>query len=126
MKLSEFELTVMQLLWQKNQASAPDLHRQVLHKKDVTYSTVKTIVDRLEKKGAIIRSEKIGKTIFYKTAVKPSDIQKPMFKSMLNHLFGGNKKQLINHLFESQELDKNDIAYLEQLIKKNKSEQSND
>ncbi|WP_154223581.1 BlaI/MecI/CopY family transcriptional regulator [Marinicella rhabdoformis] len=125
MKLSEFELTVMQLLWQTKQASAPELHQQVIAQKDVTYSTVKTIIDRLEKKGAITRSEKIGKTIFYKTVVSPKDIQKPMFKSMLNHLFGGNKKQLMNHLFDSQELDQNDIDYLEQLIQKNKKSNKN-
>lgn len=120
MKLSDFELTVMQLLWQCEQASAPELHQKITKKKDVTYSTVKTIIDRLEKKGAIIRSDQIGRTIFYQALMAATDIQKPMFRSMLSTLFGNNKKQLINHLFENENLNSSEIAYLEELIKKSK------
>lgn len=120
MKLSDFELTVMQFLWQCPQASAPELHQQVLEHKEVTYSTVKTIIDRLEKKGAISRSGQSGRTIFYQAAIQAHDIQKPMFRSMLSNLFGGNKKQLINHLFENEKLNDSEIEYLEQLIKASK------
>ena len=50
MKLSDFELEVMQLLWRQGECSAPELHQLIEKNKTVTYSTVKTIIDRLEKK----------------------------------------------------------------------------
>jgi BlaI family penicillinase repressor len=53
MKLSVFELEVLSLLWQSKESTAPELHKAICLSKSVTYSTVKTIVDRLEEKGAI-------------------------------------------------------------------------
>ncbi len=53
MKLSEFELDVMQLLWQQEPCTAAQLHEQLSQHKKVAYTTVKTIVDRLEQKGAV-------------------------------------------------------------------------
>ncbi|MCE2461232.1 MAG: BlaI/MecI/CopY family transcriptional regulator, partial [Pseudomonadales bacterium] len=50
MKLSEFELDVMQQIWRNEECSAPEVHRELGEARDVTYSTVKTIIDRLERK----------------------------------------------------------------------------
>src|SRR4029077_10981099 len=57
MRLSEFELEVMAHFWRDGELSAPALFERIGAEKGVAYSTVKTIVDRLEKKGAIERAE---------------------------------------------------------------------
>lgn len=119
MKLSEFETQVMQIFWQQQQASAPQVHEIISQTKDVTYSTVKTIIDRLEKKQALKRSSQQGRTIFYSAAVSANKLRKPMLKNFIDKVFGGDKKQLINHLFKEDNLSEEDIDYLKKLLKKN-------
>ncbi|MCO7227484.1 BlaI/MecI/CopY family transcriptional regulator [Pleionea sp. CnH1-48] len=121
-KLSDFEMEVMQLLWQHQEASAPELHKQIASERKVTYSTVKTIIDRLEEKGAIARSRQQGRTIFYQPVLAQTKFSKPLVKRFLQRVFGGQSRPLFSHLLEDETLDKDDIAYLESLIQKKKQQ----
>jgi BlaI family penicillinase repressor len=70
MRLSEFELDVMTHFWNDRELSAPELFERIGAERGVAYSTVKTIVDRLEQKGAIERVSNRGRTIVYSPLVK--------------------------------------------------------
>jgi BlaI family penicillinase repressor len=118
MKLSEFELEVLSLLWQEKESTAPELHKCILKKKKVTYSTVKTIIDRLEEKGAIKRVKNYGRTIVYAAAVEQKETQKPLVSSFINRVFAGKPRLLINHLLEEESLCEQDIKYLQSIINK--------
>ena len=120
MKLSEFELEVISLLWKLKESTAPALHQEILKTKSVTYSTVKTIVDRLEKKGAIKRIKNYGRTIVYASAIEQSSVQKPMIKKFISKVCAGNPRLLLNHLLEDEQLSDEDIAYLQSIIDKRK------
>lgn len=126
MKLSDFEIEVLQLLWQYGEASAPQLHKGVLEEKEVTYSTVKTIVDRLEKKGAIYRSQQQGRTIFYTPLLEPSSTKAPLVSSFIKKLFGGKPSQLAAHIVKQEQLSKSEINYLEAILKERKKELNDD
>ena len=119
MKLSEFETEILQIFWQHHQASAPEIHKIIFNDKAVTYSTVKTIIDRLEQKGAIQRVAQKGRTIFYAASASAKSMRKPLLDNFINKVFGGNSRLLMNHLLENEELSQEDIAYLKQVINKN-------
>lgn len=120
MKLSEFELEVMNLFWQQKESTAPQLHRKIIKTKEVTYSTVKTIVDRLEKKSAIKRIKNIGRTIIYSPAIDQESLQKPLIKKFIDKVCAGNSRLLLNHLLEDEKLSGDDIQYLQSIINKRK------
>jgi len=120
MKLSEFELEVMNLLWKLKESTAPELHKQIIKQKQVTYSTVKTIIDRLEKKQAIKRIKNYGRTIVYAPATNQESLQKPMIKKFIEKVCAGNPRLLLNHLLEDEKLSDDDIAYLQSIINKRK------
>lgn len=120
MKLSEFETEVLQVFWQHTPASAPDVHKIIIKNKEVTYSTVKTIIDRLEQKGAIQRVDQKGRTIFYAAVDSANSMRKPLLDNFINKVFGGNSRSLLNHLLENDTLSKEDLAYLNEVINKNK------
>ncbi len=69
-RLSEFELDVMTHFWSDRELSAPELFQRMGPERGVAYSTVKTIVDRLEQKGAIERISNRGRTIVYTATIK--------------------------------------------------------
>lgn len=119
-KLSDFELEVMQVLWQMREATTPELHTAIQTTRDVAYSTVRTIVDRLEQKGAIKRHAKQGRAISFKPLLKQSRMSKSLVKGFVTKLFAGESRSLFSQLLEDESLDDEDIRYLEALIARKK------
>lgn len=116
MNLSNFELEVMRLIWRDKEVIVPDLHRELAAERDLSYSTVKTIVDRLEEKGAIKRLRTYGRTILYGPAIAEKALAKPLVNDLLRRLFGGEARPLISHLLKDENLSLDDLAYLEAII----------
>ncbi|MEH8019831.1 BlaI/MecI/CopY family transcriptional regulator [Rheinheimera metallidurans] len=120
MKLSDFELDVMQIFWQQGICSSPEIFKQIEQVKNVTYSTVKTIIDRLEDKGALKRDRIEDRAIYYVPAVTQSEITQTVLPGFLRRFFNGKATDLITHLMKDEELSQDDIAYLEVFLKKQK------
>ena len=116
MKLSDFELEVMGIMWRSGPITAPEIHREIGRSKKVSYSTVKTIIDRLEEKGAVARERTYGRTILYRTKVQREALSKPMISSFVRKLFGGNVRPLFNYALDEENITLEDIAYLEGII----------
>ena len=107
--------------WQDGQLSAPELFERFGPERGVTYSTVKTIVDRLEGKGAIKRVATEGRTIFYAPAVPRDRVRKPLVKAFLQRLFGDDVRPLFAQLIRHERLSDEDLAYLQELIRKSQT-----
>lgn len=122
MSLSDFELEVMQLFWRMDEATAPQIHKIIEKKRDVKYSTVKTIIDRLEKKQSIKRNRTQGRTIYYTAINEIQSVRKPLIKDFINRVFLGNSCPLAAHILEEEELNLEDIEYLESVLKERKKE----
>ncbi len=125
-RLSDFEVDVMNLIWRCGECTAPQVHREIEKNKSVTYSTVKTIVDRLEKKGAIQRTKTEGRTIYFKPAIAASEIQLSLVDKLLGTIFAGDRRPLFSRLLSSEELTKADLAFLSDLIDKRRGELGDD
>ena len=87
-KLSNCELDIMSCFWEQKQLSAPEVHKLLGVARGVTYSTIKSLIDRLEAKGALTRAETPGRVIYYRAAIKQDKIRKPLVKSFLRRLYG--------------------------------------
>lgn len=120
MRLSEFELDIMAHFWQDGELSAPELFERVGDERGVTYSTVKTIVDRLEEKGAIERVANQGRTIFYTPAIKQERIRKPLVKSFIRRLFGDDLRPLFAQLLRDEKLSDEDFEYVQRLVEESR------
>ncbi len=115
-RLSEFELDVMTHFWRDGELSAPELHERIGNERGVAYSTVKTIVDRLEEKGAIERVANQGRTIFYAPIVKRERVRKPLVKAFLRRLFGDDLRPLFAQLLRDEKLSGEELEYLRKLV----------
>lgn len=122
MSLTNFELEVMQLFWELEKASAPQIHKLIEQKRSVKYSTVKTIIDRLESKNSIERSGNQGRTIFYVAINEKKTIKIPLIRNFIDKVFLGNSRPLAAHILEQEKLDLEDIEYLENILKKRKKD----
>ncbi len=122
MSLSDFELEVMQIFWEGDENTAPIIHKRLAQRREVKYSTVKTIIDRLEKKHSIKRSRCEGRTIYYSPIKEQQTVRVPLIKDFINRVFLGKSRPLAAHILEQEDLNLEDIEYLESLLKERKKD----
>lgn len=121
-KLSDLELEVMRLVWRDKEVIVPELHEELARDRDITYATVKTIVNRLEEKGAIERIRTYGRTILYGPLIKEATLARPIVKDVMRRLFGGEARPMISHLLKAEELSLEDVEYLESQLSQKRQE----
>ena len=116
MKLSNLELEVMRLIWRDGEVIVPELHAELAEDREISYATVKTIVNRLEQKGAVERIRTYGRTILYGPLIRESDLASPIVKDVLRRLFSDDARPMISHLIREEKLSVEDLRYLESEI----------
>jgi BlaI family transcriptional regulator, penicillinase repressor len=117
--LTRFELEVMDILWQLGESSVREVQEAIARRKRPAYTTVQTIMLRLEEKGAIQRSRKIGNAFLFQPLITRKSAYRRLIDDLLD-LFGGSAQPLVSHLFESGKLTLEDLKAMEELSEKRK------
>jgi len=107
-KLSKLELKIMEALWTKGPSSVREIQETFPAKRRPAYTTVQTIVYRLEAKNALRRARKIGNAHIFAAVISQTAAQRKLIDDLLG-LFGGRVQPLMSHLIESGQLTMNDI-----------------
>ncbi|HET7433672.1 MAG TPA: BlaI/MecI/CopY family transcriptional regulator [Thermoanaerobaculia bacterium] len=113
MKLTKFELEIMTVLWNLEEASVREVCEALAERKRPAYTTVQTIVQRLEQKGAVKRTRKIGNALMFAPAVTRKSAYRRVLDEMLE-LFGGSAQPVVAQLLESGKLTLADLKAIEQ------------
>ena len=117
-RLTRLELEVMEPLWRLKIASIREIQEGLPKDKRPEYTTVQTVVYRLEEKGAVERVKKIGNAhIFQPKINRRSAVTN--FIDDLTHIFNGSSQLIMSHLIESGQITLDDVNYMEGLIKEN-------
>jgi predicted transcriptional regulator len=114
-RLTRFELEIMAPLWQLGRASVRELQEKLPEKKRPAYTTIQTIVRRLEEKGAVKQVRKIGNAHIYEPAITKEAAQRTLVHDFLD-LFGGSARPIMAHLAEEGKLSLDDLRELEGLV----------
>ncbi|MEM9292963.1 MAG: BlaI/MecI/CopY family transcriptional regulator [Acidobacteriota bacterium] len=114
-RLTRFELDVMEELWRLGRASVRELLEQLPNRRRPAYTTVQTIVRRLEEKGAVKRVKKIGNAHIFEPTVERQHAYRRLVSDFLD-LFGGSAKPLMAHLARSGQLSLEDLREAEEMI----------
>jgi BlaI family transcriptional regulator, penicillinase repressor len=117
-RFSRYELEVMDVLWGSREASVRQV-QEALADKSPAYTTVQTIVLRLEQKGAVKRVGKSGNAIVFAPTVSKKSVVRRMVDELLT-LVGGSPQPLVAHLLESGKLTLDDLKAIEAPPKKEK------
>jgi BlaI family penicillinase repressor len=108
-KPTESELEILQVLWERGQASVRDVHEELLKTKEAGYTTTLKLMQIMHEKGLVKRDDSI-KTHIYQAAVSKEKTQKHLLGKMIDTLFGGSPTQLVmqalgNHKASDSELE---------------------
>lgn len=119
LELYESEWAILQKVWELEPCAAPTVQEALQNAKGWAYTTVKTMMDRMVKKG-LLRTEKIRNLYLYSSAVTQSQARKSEIARTLKRAFDGTFTPMMQFLIENDQLSEKEYRHLEQLIKKRK------
>lgn len=107
-KISRSELKIMQVLWDRGASSVREILEALPEQRRPAYTTVQTLLYRLEAKAAVRRTKQIGGAHIFEAVVSRKTAQRKLIDELLE-LFGGRAQPLMSHLIESGQLTLEDV-----------------
>lgn len=115
MKISDTEWLVMHIVWQRGPVGAAEVIEALLPETGWSHRTVRTLLNRLVKKGAI-RAELVDGRNIYRAKVAQSQCVRQESRSFLNKVFGGDASLMLLHFVQSEKLTPEQINELKALL----------
>jgi predicted transcriptional regulator len=115
--LTKLELQIMEVLWERGPASVREIQEAFPEKDRPAYTTVQTMVYRLEAKKALRRTKKIGNAHIFEAIVTRTAAQRRLIDELLA-FFGGRSQPVVAHLIEAGKLTLEDVQEAEQLLRR--------
>lgn len=116
-ELTQRELEVMQVFWKHGSLSAAAARDHLAAaRRDLTYTTVATLVRILHEKG-FLRQQNDERPFVYATARPYEEVSGRLLGDVLERVFGGSREQLLMRLVEQQPLSQRERAVLQGLLK---------
>jgi BlaI family penicillinase repressor len=116
-KLTKLELQIMEALWGHGAASVREIQEAFPEKGRPAYTTVQTMVYRLETKKAIRRVKKVGNAHIFEAVISRSAAQRRLIDELLSH-FGGRSQPIVAHLIEAGKLTLEDVQDAEKTLRR--------
>src|SRR5579863_7274485 len=116
-KLSRLELRIMEMLWSKGPCSIRELQEAFPEKRRPAYTTVQTVVYRLEWKKAVRRAEKkISNAHVFEPVISRNSVQHRMIDDLVG-LFGGRALPIVTHLIDSGKLTPDEVREARKVLR---------
>ena len=118
-ELTQAEWSIIKAVWENEPCAAPTVQEKLHKRTEWTYSTVRTLMDRMVAKG-LLTAEKIRNLTLYRSAVTREQAQRGELLYALKNAFNGALTPMMQCLLETSELSAKELAGLETLIKEEK------
>lgn len=111
-RLSKAETRILEQYWKLGTCSVREILESLPEEERVAYTTVQTLVYRLEEKGALRRVKKIGNAQLFEPAIDQSEYRTGLVRDLLD-LFGGSPSLLVSNLLETGAITLKDLKALQ-------------
>jgi BlaI family penicillinase repressor len=114
-ELTAAEWPVIQAVWETEPCTAPAIQEQLFKRTGWTYSTVRTLMDRLVVKG-VLKARKEGKLTIYQSVVTRAEAQRGELFYALKHAFNGALTPMVQCLLDAREISPDELGELKKII----------
>ena len=118
-RLGDLQLRIMRVLWNLGEAAVADV-QQELCGQSLAYTTVATMLRKMEDRGLVEHVEE-GRKFVYRAAVTLEEVTRSMTGDLVERLFGGSLADAVSHLLDSRDVSREELVRLEQLIQERKN-----
>jgi len=113
--LTDLELAIMEIVWQKGQATVRDVYEAIQPIRPLAYNTILTVLTKLKEKG-IVSSQPQGKAYLYTPLVSETEAAKRSITKVMEQFFAGSARSLVAHLIETRSVKPDELEQLKQLV----------
>lgn len=113
MRLSKAETRILEQYWKLGVSSVREVLDSLPEDERVAYTTVQTLIYRLEQKGALRRVKKIGNAQLFEPAMDRQSFRRGLLRELLQ-VFGGSPQLLVSNLLETGALTLKDLKALQE------------
>lgn len=115
LKPTESELEILQVLWDKGEATVREVHEELLTVKDCGYTTTLKLMQIMFEKGLVIRDDS-SRTHVYQANISKEKTQQQLLDKMVNTLFSGSRSQLVLQALGTHTPSKEELDEIQQLL----------
>jgi len=119
-RLGDLQLRIMKILWLRGEATVTDVLADLTGPSDLAYTTVATMLRKLEAKGLVTHRIE-GRSFIYRARVKEEEVTRTMADHFVERLFEGSLTEVVSHLLSTREVSKDELETLERLIAERKN-----
>ena len=112
-RLSPAESRILEQFWSLGARSVREILESLPEDEQVAYTTVQTLVMRLEAKGALRKVKKIGNAQIYEPAIDRGELRSNIVRELLD-LFGGSPRLLVSNLIDTGAISLKDLKALQE------------
>ena len=116
-RLTKLELRIMDALWTHGASSVREIQETLPGKDRPAYTTVQTMVYRLEAKQAVRRVKKVGNALIFEAQISRDSAQRRLIDELLS-IFGGRTQPVMAHLIDAGKLTLEDVQDAERTLRK--------
>src|SRR5256885_1748610 len=110
-ELTEAEWSIIKAVWENEPCAAPTIQEKLHKQTEWTYSTVRTLMDRMVAKG-LLTAEKIRNLTLYRSVVTREQAQRGELLYALKNAFNGALTPMVQCLLETNDLSAEELAQL--------------
>ena len=114
-KLSDAEICIIHIIWKTGKTTSFDIIDEVKNSQKISENTIRTLLSRMVKKGAIKITEKQGKTYIYEASINEEEFLRKEGNSFLENIYQGAMSTMLLNFVKENKLTKKDV---EDLLKK--------
>ena len=115
-KLSKLEFRTMEALWERGPCAIRDILSAFPARKRPAYTTIQTVVYRMEAKNIVRRVKKVGNFHIFEALISRKAAQRRLIDELLA-FFGGSSQPVVSHLVESGKLSLEEIEEAEKTLR---------
>ncbi len=120
--LGEVQRTVLEIVWERGEASVHDVRRQLgRNRKRLAYTTVLTVMQKLEKAGWLEHRAE-GKSYIYTPARSREEAGAGSVRQFVKRVFGGDAVAMFQHLIRESDLSDEELGTLRKMIEEKRKE----
>jgi BlaI family transcriptional regulator, penicillinase repressor len=115
--LTEQELEIMKVVWTRERVTVRDVYEALRERRKIAYTTVMTMMNILEQKNYLKKSQD-DRAYVYRPTKPKNQVIKGMVREFLERVFNGSAEPLLVHLIEDQKLSAKDLEEISRMVRK--------
>jgi len=115
-KLTPVELKLMQVFWERGDATAAEVREALQDEHPLAATTIHTVISKLREKGYLEPIPTVERSVRFAPCVKRGQVARRSLRELLDDFFGGSPKSLMAQLLKEESLDEAEMAEIRKML----------